>query len=547
MSAKAWASEPDHKQTGWPAGVPFIIGNEGCERFSFYGMKSILQIHLTALFVLQGIGNEVLAEEHAQELVHLFIAGVYAFPMIGALVADRLWGKYNTILWLSLVYCAGHGVLAVSEDTVGGMYLGLALIAIGSGGIKPCVSANVGDQFGRSNWHLVTKVFQAFYFIINFGSFFATLMIPWLKQEYGASVAFGIPGVLMFIATIIFWAGRNKFIHIPPKPAGRLGVYDALSSSLLFMGFIGLPMFFTDILSITALLATMAISIIAGFAIFNRRQSIEQDDGFLAVTIYAVRNLLSGENKRLIAVADQPEDQHDLRRNWLFCSAREKFGQEVTEGPVAVLRIISVFFLVSVFWALFDQHSSSWIRQAKRMDLHVALLNIDLLPSQIAALNPLMVMILIPINNFFIYPAMEKLGLALTPLRKMTIGMFMAAVAFAAVALIQMQVDASQETGVLVPVAWQVLPYFIMTQAEVMVSITGLEFAYTQAPRRMKSTIMGFWLLTVALGSKLVIIVTQMPDMGLTKFFWVFAVLMAAAAMLFGLRARFYTGKDYSQ
>ncbi len=52
MSAKAWASEPDHKQTGWPAGVPYIIGNEGCERFSFYGMKSILQIHLTALFVL---------------------------------------------------------------------------------------------------------------------------------------------------------------------------------------------------------------------------------------------------------------------------------------------------------------------------------------------------------------------------------------------------------------------------------------------------------------------------------------------------------------
>lgn len=551
MSSNRWATAPDQTQTGWPKGVPYIIANEGCERFSFYGMKSILQVHLTALFVIGGLGED--SATHAQEMVHLFIAGVYAFPMIGALIADRLWGKYNTIIWLSLVYCAGHAVLAIGEDSLTGMYIGLGLIAIGSGGIKPCVSANVGDQFGKGNWHLVTKVFQAFYFIINFGSFFATLMIPYLKANYGTSVAFGVPGILMFIATLWFWIGRDKFVHVPAKPAGKLGIYDALSSSSLFLGFIGLPMFFSDILGVPLMLGAMALFITIGLAVFNARQKIEQDDGFLAVTIHSVLALFSGATKEITAAADAPTDKFDLRKHWFFGSAVKKFGQEVAEGPMAVLRIISVFFLVSVFWALFDQHSSSWIRQAQMMNLHVTLPiagTMDLLPSQIPALNPLMVMLLIPLNNFVLYPLSNKLGFALTPLRKMSIGMVVASAAFAFVAVTQGWIEDGEAAGTKVSVLWQVIPYLIMTQAEVMVSITGLEFAYTQAPTRMKSTLMGFWMLTVAFGSKIVIVITaweRNAHLGLQQFFWVFAGLMLGAALLFALRGAFYVGKDYSQ
>src|SRR5439155_95992 len=126
--------------------------------------------------------------------------------------------------------------------------VGLALIAVGSGGIKPCVSANVGDQFGRGNWFRVRSVYQIFYFSINFGSFFSTLIIP-LSKEYSGywaerwfpgltagmeeaarreflnqlsnRIAFGIPGVLMFLATFLFWLGRRKFVHVPPRPGGR--------------------------------------------------------------------------------------------------------------------------------------------------------------------------------------------------------------------------------------------------------------------------------------------------------------------------------------
>src|SRR5690606_37327530 len=120
--------------------------------------------------------------------------------------------------WLSLVYVAGHACLALFEGERLGFYSGLALIAVGSGGIKPLVASFVGDQFTHGNKHLAKLVFDAFYWTINFGSFFASLLMPIFLRRYGASVAFGIPGALMLLATVIFWAGRRKYVHSPPAP-----------------------------------------------------------------------------------------------------------------------------------------------------------------------------------------------------------------------------------------------------------------------------------------------------------------------------------------
>lgn len=571
-NAKGYLTAPDHTLTGWPPGVPYIIGNEGCERFSFYGMKSILQVHLTALGVMvlltQGIADGTVewvettlgripllsaaaresAAQEAQYVVHLFIAGVYAFPMIGAILADRLWNKYNTILWLSLVYCAGHAVLAVGENSLEGMYLGLALIAIGSGGIKPCVSANVGDQFGKANWSRLERVFQMFYFIINFGSFFATLLIPWVKEVYGTSVAFGIPGVLMFIATVIFWTGRKKFVHVPARPGGALGGLDFLSSAFMFMTFGSL--FFTATAPLWVILVTSASCLAVGMVLFFARQQRQPDDSFLPVFLYAASSFLRGERGegRPVRAAgdDKPASERWLDQSRFWGAAVRRYGHATVEGPVAVLKIISIFVMVSVFWALFDQHASSWIRQAEVMDRTFDLPFIGaftVLPSQVQALNPALVMILIPFAGFVLYPGIGKLGFTMTPLRRMTIGMAIASAAFAVVALIQARIDGGEH----VHVVWQIIPYIIMTLAEVMVSITGLEFAYSQAPKRMKSTIMGFWLLTVALGNVLVSFLSTFKGLALVDFFWTFAAFMAGAALLFGLRAAFYRMRDYAQ
>lgn len=597
----------------FPNGIPFIVGNEGAERFSFYGMRAILYVYLTSLYLQfadeLSVAPELagVAKAHATQTMHLFMAGVYAFPMIGAIMADRLLGKFNVIFWLSLVYCAGHGVLAVAgrfgamgqyHDAEMAMYLGLALIAIGAGGIKPCVSANVGDQFTAENSALVGKVYQIFYFIINFGSFFSTLLTPLLKKHFGAEVAFGVPGILMAIATVIFWVGRNRFVRVPAKPGGNLGLLDVFSSILFFTP-IGVLIFAffaghgsSDWSEYIPYIAISIAAIIAGFILFSIRQKRAPDSGFLAVMLYSIR--ARGERKA---------------GEGFFAPAARKFGVEASEGPPAVLRIILVFSMVSVFWALFDQHSSTWIEQAKQMNLGLtfpswtgravlfsvvagaayggtALLlwvsnkalpnklhkavgavagvsilgaltsdllagrmeTIQLQASQIAALNPLMVMIIIPFLNLGVYAPLAKRGIIIKPLQKMTMGMFLTAVSFAVAALLQIQVEAAAVSGDKIHVLWQTWQYFIVTTAEVLVSITGLEFAYSQAPRAMKSTIMGFWLLGVTFGNVLVAgLAPLQAEFPLSQFFWLFAGLMTVAALVFSVLAYNYKGKTYFQ
>jgi proton-dependent oligopeptide transporter, POT family len=636
-----------------PPGIPYIVGNEGAERFSFYGMRAILKVYLIALFVSfvdeAGVPAQQMAEANARstEIVHLFIAGVYAFPLLGAIIADRLLGKYRTILWVSLIYCAGHAVLAMAgrfgamSDFAAAelsMYLGLGLIAVGSGGIKPCVSANVGDQFTAANGHLVPKVFQIFYFIINYGSFFSTLLTPLLLRWFGAEVAFGVPGVLMGVATIVFWMGRNKFVHVPPKPGGKLGLFDALVTTLLFsplfsliVGYFVLWEHFlvtaeqaakqqgSEFAGVTSSLVAdyfseywwlpvgTLIAVALGLLLFRVRQRVEASEGFLPVLLYN----LTHQNER------QPG-------SGFFDVGRAHYGEEAGDGPAAVLKIMVVFSMVSVFWALFDQHASTWIDQARQMALGLTvpaylaywavgatfalslfagiwlfrwianaplargwtlrvvgavvllglaagvmdlvgppmgdvissqsdgevvrerMLTVNLDAAQISALNPLFVMIVIPALNVLVYAPLRSMGIEVKPLQKMTVGMFLAAAAFAIAAVLQ---DAIQLAGSgQVHVLWQVIQYFVMTTGEVLVSITGLEFAYTQAPRAMKSTIMSFWLLCVTFGNLLVAFLAPLQKtIALSQFFWLFAGVMGGAATIFLVLALLYRGKSYLQ
>src|SRR5690606_27172107 len=183
------------QQAKLPRQIPYIIGNEGCERFSFYGMRNILTPFLVSSLLLYA--PEAERAGIAKDVFHTFVIGVYFFPLLGGWLADRFFGKYQTVFWMSIIYCIGHACLAAFEDNRTGFYTGLFLIAFGSGGIKPLVVSFVGDQFDQTNKHLAKIVFDAFYWIINFGSFFASLLMPIFLREFGASVAFGIPGLLM--------------------------------------------------------------------------------------------------------------------------------------------------------------------------------------------------------------------------------------------------------------------------------------------------------------------------------------------------------------
>ena len=147
MSSSTYRSAPVATK-GMPKGIPYIVTNEAAERFSFYGMKGILVVFMTKYMLDSTGGADYLTDEQALTWYHSFTSAVYFFPILGAIIADAFLGKYRTILYLSAVYCMGHAALAMDETRTG-LMIGLALIAIGSGGIKPCVSAHVGDQFGE--------------------------------------------------------------------------------------------------------------------------------------------------------------------------------------------------------------------------------------------------------------------------------------------------------------------------------------------------------------------------------------------------------------
>lgn len=521
-TSPAAASEPRV-----PRQIPYIIGNEACERFGFYGMRNILTPFLLGSLLLYA--PEAERAGIAKDVFHTFVIGVYFFPLLGGWLSDRWFGKYRTTLWLSLVYCLGFVCLALSTGSRPGFYAGLFLIALGSGGIKPLVSAFVGDQFDQHNKHLAKVVYDAFYWTINFGSFFASLLMPIFLREYGPMVAFGIPGALMFVATLIFWLGRHRYVMVPPSPPNPHSLLRVARTALLArapgQGRPGLIVAATGVVLALAVLATLAAS-----------------DAVIAVLL--ALGLLIGFGG--VGTAMQ------LPR------ARGTHPDEAIDGVRAVLRILIVFAIVTPFWSLFDQKASTWVIQgdAMRMPTEQWWWPGWLVKSaaQMQALNPILVMLLIPFNNLVLYPLLRRMGIEVTALRRMGAGLAFSGVAWIVAGLIQLGIDGGDS----VSIAWQIAPYALLTFAEVLVSATGLEFAYSQAPPSMKGAIMSFWMLSVTYGNLWVLVtnaavrneaITQRiaaTGLGQNAFLmFFFAGFALLAALAFALYARRYPVQDH--
>jgi POT family proton-dependent oligopeptide transporter len=510
-----------------PRQIPYIIGNEAGERFGFYGMRNILTPFLIGSLLLYA--PEAERAGIAKDVFHTFVIGVYFFPLLGGWLSDRFFGKYRTTLWLSLVYCLGFVCLAICTDNRTGFYAGLFLIALGSGGIKPLVSAFVGDQFDQSNKHLAKVVYDAFYWTINFGSFFASLLMPIFLRSHGPAVAFGIPGALMFIATLVLWLGRRKYVMVPPSPPDPHSFLRVARTALLART----PGQRRPGLVVAGLGGALALLSLA----------------WLVRTDFVIAVLLA---LGLLIAFGGIGTSLQLER------ARAVHPPAAVDGVRAVLRILIVFALVTPFWSLFDQKASTWVIQGNAMRMPEEqwwwpgwLVKS---PAQMQALNPVLVMLLIPFNNLVLYPALRRLGIEVTALRRMGVGLAFSGLAWIVAALIQLHIDG----GDAVSLAWQVAPYALLTFGEVLVSASGLEFAYSQAPPSMKGAIMSFWLLSVSYGNLWVLVTNAAvrndavtaqiaaSGMGETAFLmFFFAGFAFAAALAFGLYARHYPVQDY--
>ncbi|EDX01261.1 peptide transporter family 1 isoform X3 [Drosophila yakuba] len=329
----------------YPKSVAFIISNEFCERFNYYGMRTILVLYLT-----NKLGYN---EETATVLFHTFTMLVYIFPLIGALIADGWMGKYKTILYLSLVYSLGAMVVSFGAVPITGMptkavtVVGLLLIAVGTGGIKPCVSAFGGDQFSLPAQSLqLAKFFSLFYFAINAGSLISTTFTPILRADVHCfgdqdcfSLAFGVPAILMIVSVVIFMAGKRLYKCQPPAGNMIFGVSRCIADA--FKG-------------------------------WQKRRHSEPMESFLDY-------------------------------------AKPTVGARMVRETKCLGRILRLFLPFPVFWALFDQQGSRWTFQATRMDGMV--LGYEIKPDQMQVVNPLLILGFLPLFDYIVYPILARCGI----------------------------------------------------------------------------------------------------------------------------------------
>ncbi|XP_058151707.1 solute carrier family 15 member 2 isoform X2 [Dasypus novemcinctus] len=612
--------------SNYPLSIAFIVVNEFCERFSYYGMKAVLTLYF--LYFLHW------NEDTSTSVYHAFSSLCYFTPILGAAIADSWLGKFKTIIYLSLVYVLGHVIKSLGAlPILGGQVVhtvlslvGLSLIALGTGGIKPCVAAFGGDQFEAKHAEERTRYFSVFYLSINAGSLISTFITPMLRGDvkcFGEdcyALAFGVPGLLMVIALVVFVMGSKMYLKLPPEGNIVAQVVKCI-----------------------------------WFAISNRFKN------------------RSG---------DIPKRQH-----WLDWAA-EKYSMQLIMDVKALTRVLLLYIPLPMFWALLDQQGSRWTLQATRMNRNLGFFVLQ--PDQMQVLNPFLVVIFIPLFDLGLYRLVSKCGINFSSLRKMAVGMILASLAFAVAAVVQIKVDKtphysklylktksqdfhfhlkyhnlsvytehsmeeknwyslilhgdgrnisskmikdtdnkttsgmtavrfvntlhkdvnislgmdisfnvgedsgvsayrsvergeypavhcrtedevfSLNLGVLefgaaylfvitnntnqgpqvwkmedipankMSIAWQLPQYTLVTAGEVMFSVTGLEFSYSQAPSSMKSVLQAAWLLTIAVGNIIVLIVAQFSNLVQWAEFILFSCLLLVVCLIFSIMGYYY-------
>jgi len=525
-----------------------ILVTETGERFAYYGFRAILVLYFT---------HELhYSESQAIALFAYTTALAYFSPLLGALLADARWGRYYTILVFGAIYVVGLVILTISAVASLGSrneqpqeeeeqslttkrwlaMTGLLLVCLGTGGIKPCVSSFGADQVGKKanpttttngddddeiqimdalippkqkneataavqekngTHHLLLEppldprettsvqglhstsssavdnddqvrgFFAYFYFSINVGAVSSIAIIPIVKGRFGFEAAFLIPTIFMMVAMALFFSMRRQYVHHVPGQDG-----SSLSTTFLLSWWL-----------VKRNLWSSLPHWILAYAPSCMRPGprpiipIKQDQSHQAIPTH--------DHDSNDGTIRQEED--DNNNNII-----ELQLEDARQG----LRVLPIMALLPVFWSLYDQQSSVWTLQATRMELN------GLQPEQLNVVNPLQIMLFIPLFDRVIYPWMDRRNCNIRPLRRMAYGMLLAALAFFVSGMVESSIQYREihDPEHLVNVFWQLPQITLLSVAEIFVSVTGLEFAYGTSPDRLKAFLMALFLLTTAIG-----------------------------------------------
>ncbi|KAI4304622.1 hypothetical protein MLD38_040105 [Melastoma candidum] len=541
------------KKTGTWKACPYILGNECCERLAYYGMSSNLVIYFK---------NRL--NQHsttAANNVTNWGGTCYITPLIGAFFADAYLGRYWTIACFSIVYVLGMTLLTLSASVPGlrptcyakddchptnaqsaVCFVALYMIALGTGGIKPCVSSYGADQFDDADEvekKHKSSFFNWFYFSINIGALVASSVLVWIQNNVSWGWGFGIPAVAMAVAVFSFFSGTRLYRN--QKPGGS-------------------P------------LTRIAQVIVAAFR--KHRTEVPADKSLLYETadahsaIQGSRKLDHTDDLSFFdkAAVETPEDRiKEPVNSWRLCTVTQ------VEELKAIIRLLPIWATGIIFATVYNQMSTLFVLQGNVMDQSVRHSSFKISAASMSVADTLSVIFWVPVYDRVIVPIARKFTghkNGLTQLQRMGIGLFISIFAMVSAALVEItrlnmvkRHNYYELKQVPMSIFWQTPQYFIIGCAEVFTFIGQIEFFYEQAPDAMRSMASALSLTTNALGNYLsTVLVTVVTDISTRngKLGWIpdnlnyghlqyFFLLLAGLSVInlgvYLLIARWYTYK----
>ncbi|XP_050215050.1 protein NRT1/ PTR FAMILY 8.1-like [Mercurialis annua] len=540
------------KETGHWKACRFILGTECCERLAYYGMSTNLVNYLQERLHM---GNVT-----ASNTVTNWSGTCYITPLIGAFLADAYWGRYGTIATFVMVYICGMTLLTISAAAPGLKpicdnnnschpktmqvvltYIALYFIALGTGGIKPCVSSFGADQFDEMDDDEKKKkssFFNWFYLSINVGALVASSVLVWIQMNVGWGWGFGIPTVAMAVAVVFFFLGGKQYRR--QKPGGS---------------------------PITRIIQVIVASC--------RKSKVQvPDDKSLLYEIEDEESHIQGSRKlehtdkfKFFDKAAVVETQSDIKEPtnpWMLCTVTQ------VEELKSVIRLLPVWASGIVFATVYSQMNTMFVLQGNTMDQHMGP-NFKIPSASLSLFDTLSVIFWAPVYDRLIvkyarkYTGNER---GFTQLQRMGIGLVISIFSMIVAGVLEVvrlgyvhKHNFYDLEYIPMSIFWQVPQYFLIGCAEVFFFIGQMEFFYDQAPDAMRSLCSALSLTTVALGNYLstvlVTIVTKattshrklgwIPDNlnrgHLDHFYWLLAILSLLNFLVYLVIAKWYIYK----
>jgi proton-dependent oligopeptide transporter, POT family len=442
---------------GHPRGLATLFFTELWERFSYYGMRALLILFMTAAVVDGGLGMDA---QTAGAIYGLYTACVYLFALPGGWLADRLIGQRRAVLWGGVVIALGHFSMAVPavSGALGELppfYFGLALIVVGTGLLKPNISTMVGELYPEGGARRDAG-FSIFYMGINIGAFAAPLLVGYLGEKVDWHLGFGVAGVGMVLGVVQYVLGDRHLgeAGLKPNAAYSDGSAGGRTSPLAGIGLVGVLALFLAMMQLFGVVdLTTAVGLAGAGGVIIVSLAL-----FYFGYMFVAGGLDAVERKRL--------------------------------GVIAVLFLFSAFF-----WSGFEQAGSSLNLFAERLtDRTIA--GWEMPASWLQSVNSVFIISLAPVFAW-LWVWLSRRNAEPSSPAKFALGLIFLGLGF----LVMVGASVRAEAGAQVLPTWLILTYLLHTIGELCLSPVGLSTVTKLAPHRMVGQMMGVWFMSISLGN----------------------------------------------